>query len=371
MASRQLVSHHKHPRHLPKAYEVVTILVFLFLVSLLGFILVAGLRTDNRPNPAYAYAMQTQTALSANPTPTPFQPESVGFVPETSPENDPDTLQEPSSEPESEPEQTPVPTQRPLQKPEGQVNILLLGTDLREGDYGFRTDSITWVSLNPKDGYVSAVSFPRDLYVQIPGRGENRINVAFQSGGFDTLADTMEINFGIRPDYYVLIHMNGFTTVINHLGGINVQTATNLTDVCPKWINHSGTCSVGPGLVHMNADVALWYVRSRYSTSDVDRARRAQEVIQAIFKRLMSLDAVLKAPDLYSAYTSYVETDIGLSTVISMLPLAKDVYENGDIRRYVVDFDYAYSWRTMTGASVLVPDKQAIHELMIEALDLR
>jgi len=365
MTSRQLISHHKHPRHLPKAFEVLTILIFLFLVSLLGFILVAGLRSSNRPNLAYAYAMQTQTALNANPTPTPFQPEEVGLVPVT----DPLIGQEPIHTPE--PEATPVPTQSPLQKPEGQVNILLLGTDLREGDYGFRTDSITWISLNPKDGFISAVSFPRDLYVQIPGRGENRINVAFQSGGFETLADTMEINFGVRPDYYVLIHMNGFTTLINHLGGINVQTEQNLTDVCPVWINNSGTCSVGPGAVHMNADVALWYVRSRYSTSDVDRARRAQEVLQAIFKRLMSLDAVLKAPDLYNTYTTYLETDVGLSTVISMLPLAKEIHDTGNIRRYVVDFNYAYSWRTMTGASVLVPDKQAIHELMLEALEFK
>jgi polyisoprenyl-teichoic acid--peptidoglycan teichoic acid transferase len=369
MTSRQLISHHKQSRHLPKTFEAITVLVFLFLVSLLGFILVAGLRSSNQPNLAYAYAVQTQTALNANPTPTPFQPETVGFIPETSSGVAPDTSQDLASTPE--PGSTPVPTQRPLVKPEGQVNILLLGTDLREDDYGFRTDSITWISLNPKDGFVSAVSFPRDLYVQIPGRGENRINVAFQSGGFKTLADTMEINFGVRPDYYVLIHMNGFTTLINHLGGINVQTEQNLTDVCPRWINHSGTCSVGPGIVHMNADVALWYVRSRYSSSDVDRARRAQEVLQAIFKRLMSLDAVLKAPDLYNTYTSYIETDVGLSTVISLLPLAKDIHEQGDIRRYVVDFDYAYSWRTMTGASVLVPDKQAIQELMVEALQLR
>ena len=362
MASRQIITHQKNQRQIPKSFGVLIVLVFLFLVSLLSFILFTGLRSRNRPHLAYAYAMQTQAALNTNPTPTPFQPEETELIPITDPQPDP----EPALTPEPEP--TPMPTQRPLQKPEGQVNILLLGTDLREGDFGFRTDSITWVSLNPKDGFVTAISFPRDLYVQIPGRGENRINTAFQSGGFDVLAETMEINFGVRPDYYVLIHMNGFTTLINHLGGINVQTDRNLTDVCPKWINHSGTCSVGPGLVHMNADVALWYVRSRYSTSDVDRGRRAQEVIQAIFKRLMSLDAVLKAPDLYRTYTTYVDTDISLSTVLSMLPLAKDVYENGDIRRHAVDFQYAYSWRTMTGASVLVPDKQAIHELMIEVL---
>lgn len=361
MATRQLTSNHKNQRAVPKANEVVAIIIFLFLVSLLGFILIAGSLSGNRLSPAYAYAMQTKTALEANPTPTPFQPETVGYVPETTPEPVTPT----------DPELTPVTTEPTPQKPEGQVNILLLGSDLRSDGYGFRTDSIIWVSLNPKDGFVSAVSFPRDLFVEIPGQGENRINVAFGQGGFDLLADTMEINFGMRPDYYVLIHMEAFTSVINNLGGINVEAEQNLSDSCAKWINHSGWCSVGPGTVNMNADVALWYVRSRYSTNDVDRARRGQEVILAIFKRLMSLDAVLKAPDLYNAYTSFVQTDLDLSTIIPLLPLAKRVYEEGDIRNYVIDFDHAYSWMTPAGASVLVPDKAMIRETMFEALNIK
>jgi polyisoprenyl-teichoic acid--peptidoglycan teichoic acid transferase len=361
MASRQLTTRHRSHQSLPKAYEILTVLVFLFLVSVLGFILIAGSSAGNRLNPAYAYAMQTKTALEMNPTPTPFQPEVAGYVPETTPEP---IITE-------EQENTPEPTQVVLQKPEGQVNILLLGSDLRDNSYGFRTDSITWVSLNPKDGFVSAVSFPRDLYVQIPGQGENRINVAYGQGGFDLLADTMELNFGVRPDYYVLIHMSGFTSLINNLGGINVDVSQNLSDSCARWINHSGWCSVGPGMVNMNADVALWYVRSRYSTSDVDRARRAQEVIIAIFKRLMSLDAVLKAPELYNAYTTFVQTDVDLSTVIPLMPLAKQIYEQGDIRNYVIGFDHAYSWMTPAGASVLVPDKEMIRETMIEALQMK
>jgi polyisoprenyl-teichoic acid--peptidoglycan teichoic acid transferase len=365
MAIKTMGTHHHRGQDMPRAYQVVTIIVFLFLVCLLGFILIAGFRSGNQGNPAYAYARQTQTALEANPTPTPFQPETVGFVPELPAQAE----DEPETAFPAEPESTPVPTLKPLQKPEGQVNILLLGSDQRENDYGFRTDSIIWVSLNPKGGFVSAVSFPRDLFVDIPGRGENRINTAFGWGGFDLLADTMEINFGVRPDMYVLVNMAGFTSVINNLGGIYVEAEQNLTDTCPRWINQSGICSVGPGTVHMNADVALWYARSRYSTNDIDRARRAQEVIVGIFKRLMSLDAILKAPDLYKAYTTYVETDIDLGTVVSMLPLAKSIYENGDMRKYVVGFDYAYNWITTSGANVLVPDKAGIRDLMIEALE--
>jgi LCP family protein required for cell wall assembly len=337
-------------------------LVFLFLLFFLGFILIAGYRANKQVSPAYFYAMQTRTAHNAEPTPTPFQPEGYSYVEEATPEPifnfDPE-------------EPSPTATETRLKKPEGQVNVLLLGSDLREDEGGFRTDTIIWVSLNPKDGFVSAISFPRDLYVDIPGYGENRINTAFGYGGFKLLADTMELNFGVRPDNYVLIHMNGFMNLIDSLGGINVEVQQNLTDTCARWINQSGWCSVGPGTVNMNADVALWYVRSRYSTNDIERGRRAQEVIVAIFKRLMSLDVILKAPELYNAYTTFVQTDIELSKVINLLPLAKTIYDNGDIRNHVIGFEEAYSWITYSGANVLVPDKALISEILIEALEMK
>lgn len=353
MHSRPRKTNHRRNRHYPKPYEIVAVIVFGVLLSFLGFILITGLLYSNRPNPAQAYALQTQQALSTAVTPTPFQPIGGMIDP-------PANGQEP----------TIIPTVKTLQKPEGQVNILLLGSDVRPDDGGFRTDSIFWVSLNPRDGFVSAISFPRDLYVNIPGNGENRINVAFPRGGFDLLADTFEINFGVRPDHYVLVDFNGFKSVINNLGGITVQTEQNLTDSCAKWINPSGYCSVGPGPVHMNGEVALWYARSRYSSNDIERGRRGQEVIEAIFKRLMSLDVILKAPDLYNVYTSYTQTDLNLGDVVSLLPLASKINENGDVRNYVIGYDHAYDWITAQGAQVLVPDYELIQELMIEALSL-
>lgn len=349
----------------PKPYEVGVILVFVFLAFLLAFILLSGLLSPDTTKLAQAYALETQKAMNNETAPTPFQP--VGDP------NDPSATQDPAGD--STPtgsELTPLAqaTIKTLQKPEGQMNILLLGSDVRPDDGGFRTDIIIWVSLNPKDGYVSAISFPRDLYVSIPGYGNNRINVAFPYGGFELLADTFEDNFGIRPDRYALVDFEGFKAVINNLGGIDVQTEQNLTDTCAKWINQSGVCSVGPGLVHMNGEIALWYARSRYSTNDIDRSRRAQEVVEAIFNRLMKLDVILKAPDLYSAYTTYVQTNVSLGDVVGLLPLANEVYNNGDIRSYVIGYNHAYDWIAYSGAQVLLPDYGAIQELMIEALSL-
>lgn len=363
MSSRRNQIKNQRRNQPSKIIKFFMVFVFLSLIGVLGFILVSGISANKSPNLAYTYAMQTRQALAgADVTPTPFQP--VADNPDE-PSN-PEVTPEPGTDPEIEP----TPTTRVLKKPEGQVNIILLGSDARPDEGGFRTDIIVWVSLNPKDGYVSAVSFPRDLYVNIPGYGENRINVAFPRGGFDLLADTFEDNFGVRPDNYLMVDFNGFKSVINNLGGITVQTQRGLSDTCAKWINSSGYCSVGPGPVHMNGELALWYARSRYSTNDIDRARRAQEVIEAIFNRLMSFDVILKAPDLYQAYINYVDTDIRLSDVVGLLPLANEVYKNGDIRSYVIGYDHAYDWVTWQGAQVLVPDYESIMELMIEALTL-
>lgn len=362
MQSRRAARNQKGKDKQQASFKVIVILIFLFLVCLLGFVLLTGLMGGDRTKLAQAYAQQTLKVLNAESTPTPFQP--------VADPNNPNTAYDPTQyDPETA--LTPSPTIKVFQKPEDQVNILLLGSDLRPADGGFRTDIIVWVSLNPKTGYVSAISFPRDLYVNIPGYGSNRINVAFPYGGFELLAETFEANFGIKPDHYALVDFNGFKAVINNLGGIDVQTEKNLTDTCAKWINSSGYCSVGPGLVHMNGEMALWYARSRYSTNDIDRARRAQEVIEAIFDRLMRLDVILKAPELYNAYTTYVQTDISLGDVVSLLPLASEIYENNDIRNYVIGYNHAYDWITYSGAQVLLPDYEAIQEVMVEALSLK
>jgi len=353
-------------RRTPKIYEIFSVMILLVLICLMVFIFTKGLLSGDNLSAAQAYALQTQKVLNATPTATPFQPGGSQANIYANPDNAPQT----TPDPEYTPEILPTSTLKTLTKPKGQMNFLLLGSDIRPYEGGFRTDIIVWVSLNPRDGYVSAVSFPRDLYVSIPGMGENRINVAFPYGGFDLLADTFELNFGVRPDKYILVDFSGFTTVINNLGGVDVQTAQNLTDTCDRSVNSSGMCSAGPGLVHMNGDYALWYARSRYSTNDIDRARRAQEVIEAIFNRLMRLDVILRASDLYDAYTTYVDTNIKLGDVIPLLPLATKINDTRDIRNYVVGYDLAYDWMTWQGAQVLVPDIDGIRELMIKALSL-
>ncbi len=254
---------------------------------------------------------------------------------------------------------------------EGNVRILILGSDWRPAS-GFRTDVIMLVVVNPQSGAVSLVSFPRDLYVSIPGIGQQRINTAQQFGGFPLTVQTFQTNFGVTPQYYVMTNFQGFINIIDSLGGIEVDTDRNLTDVCKLPQAVDGKCSVGPGMVSMNGETALWYVRSRYSSSDFDRTRRAQEVITAIFRKLMSLDAVAKAPQLYQQFRSNVETNIPLDVALQLSLIAPGLVTNPDkISRYAIGPNEVWSYVTADGAQVLLPNPDRIQPILYEALNVR
>ncbi len=298
-------------------------------------------------------------APNATATPTPFLPVATETpLPNLAPTTEPT------------PENTPTPLWDIIPA-EGQVNILVLGSDWRPGA-GYRTDVILLVSLNPKLGTASLVSFPRDLYVDIPGRGKNRINTAHPAGGFPLTVATFQQNFGITIDYYVLTNFQGFVSIVDSLGGIDVYAARNLTDVCKLPQAQNGYCSVGPGLVHMDGQTALWYVRSRYSTSDFDRTRREQEVLIALFNKLMSLNALARAPELYQYYRSSVETNLPLDVAVSLAPLAPQLLADPSrIRRYTIGPAQVTPTRTESGASVLIPNIEAIREILRQALNAR
>lgn len=252
-----------------------------------------------------------------------------------------------------------------LAHPAGQINILLLGSDQRPNDYGFRTDTIILLTLDPSAGTAHLTSFPRDLYVYIPGWTVQRINTAYTNGGFERLALTMEYNFGVHPDYFALINFWSYTEAIDSLGGIDVHVAVPLTD---QRTGH-GYYTVPAGVVHMNGELALWYSRSRYSSSDFERTQRQQEVIQAIFDKLLSLNAIAKAPRFYEIYRNNVTTDLTLDVITPLLPLAAKLSDTSRIQQYFIGREQVVSWTNTSGAQVLLPIRERVLEVMRRALN--
>jgi LCP family protein required for cell wall assembly len=250
-----------------------------------------------------------------------------------------------------------------IPQPAGEVTILLEGSDQRPGGQDFRTDTAVLVVLKP-DGSVSLVSFPRDLWVYLPGKFMERINSAQEYGGFALVQSTFQYNFGFTPQSYVLTNFNGFLSIINNLGGLDVQVGQNFSDArdgYPKGY------TVHAGLVHMDSATALWYIRARETTSDLDRLRRAQEVILAIGKKLLSLNALTRIPQLFAGFRGAIVTDMTVQDVSSLLPLLQLV-DPGKIQRYAISTAQVTSFFTSGGADVLLPRPDAIRQLLMQAM---
>lgn len=245
-----------------------------------------------------------------------------------------------------------------------QLNIALLGVD----DYGegnFRTDVIMILSIDTQHNSTTLISFPRDLYVKIPGCGEDRINNAWRCGGFKSLQATLSNNFGIQPDYYAMVNFNAFEAVVNSIGGIDVDVTQHFEDGC--YFNQKNWCVLEPGVTHMDGEWALWYSRARYSTSDFDRNRRAQDVVQAIAQKALSLKMLTKVPELYALYREYVDTNIPLGVIVSNLGHLKELTNFQSLRRYAITPEMAIDWIIATGAEVLIPDYSKINPMLDEA----
>jgi LCP family protein required for cell wall assembly len=250
----------------------------------------------------------------------------------------------------------------------GKMTILLMGSDKREDDNGYRTDVILLVRVDADNMKVSVVSFPRDLWVKVPDMYEMKINQVQGLGGFEATQAMFHENFGVRPDYYILTNFYGFTEIINTLKGIDVTVAQTLTDDCDLPQAVDGDCTVEPGVVYMDGDTALWYVRSRQTSSDFDRLRRAQEVLSAAFQKMIQINGLLRLPKLFLVFSDNVSSNLKLKTIESLLPVANQVYrDRSRVSLFAITEEQATPSWSWNGMWILLPDEEAIHNLLKEA----
>ena len=324
----------------------IALLIILIISSL--FLVFFFSRGQNLTSIVY----ELSGAESSN-QPTPFQP----FIPSVSPTQEGYVIQN-SLMPVSG-----------LHSPSGQINILLLGSDWRPSS-GYRTDVILLVSIFTKEQKVNLISFARDLFIDIPGFGQERINTTQAKGGFALTNASFEYNFGIHLDHYLLTNFGGFQAIVDTLGGIDINAANNLYDRCDLPYSHGSYCSVGPGAYHLDGSLALWYVRSRYSTSDFDRLRRAQEILEGLFNKLMTWDAISRAPELYDLFISNVETDLALNNILPLLTLASKIaLEPSRVQQFSIDDTLATpSTDPNTGGYIVLPDYNAIWQVIQQAV---
>jgi LCP family protein required for cell wall assembly len=190
----------------------------------------------------------------------------------------------------------------------------------------------------------------------------DKINTAYGIGGIDQLFQTIEYNLGVKPKHWILVHLDDFIHLIDELGGIDVPVSTPLPDDCG---------GIPPGMFHMDGLTALCYVRSRYSTSDFDRSRRQQEVLNVIFQRFISLDAFPQIPGWYTKYSSTIHSDLKLPEILQMIPLAVRLASSGAVYQYQISWEDVKGWKVPDSrAAVLLPLRDKISPKLQHAVDV-
>jgi LCP family protein required for cell wall assembly len=199
----------------------------------------------------------------------------------------------------------------------GTLNYVLLGSDSRDpGNEGNgRSDTMMLVHLNAKRTKAYIVSFPRDMYVNIPGYGKNKINAAFAFGGAPLAVRTLENLTGVRMDHVVLIDFDGFIRLTEDLHGVTVTNKTAFT---------SHGFDYPKGKITLAGEEALWFVRERHQLpgGDLDRAENQRNVIKAIVQKGLSAK-VISDPVTFTTFIGNVAKHLTVDNELS----------DGEIRR--------------------------------------
>jgi LCP family protein required for cell wall assembly len=240
------------------------------------------------------------------------------------------------------------------------TNILLLGTDdsPERGAVG-RTDTIILTTVVPFRPYVGMLSIPRDLWVTIPGVGEQRINTAYffaesnESGSGPRAAmQTIQENFGVPVRYYAVIHMLGVVSVVDALDGVDIELETAM-----------GGLTAGGH--HLNGEQALAFVRDRSTSDDFGRMRRAQVLLTAAFGKLINPAYWSHLPRFILSLTQFIDTNIPIWQWPRLLFAFVRALLFG-IDSQAITREMVNPFQTSGGAQVLAPNWEAIQPLLHE-----
>ncbi len=268
--------------------------------------------------------------------------------------------------------------------------MLVMGTESTLGYNGANlTDSMMVVSYDPKADQVSLLSVPRDLWIDIPGQGYQRINTAYENGGAQAAALTVEQYIGVPVEYWAVVNYSSFTTLVNDLScngqpGVQVDVPYAIND--PNYPNATETAStlfqLPAGLQCLNGTTALKFIRERHSFSlgDVQRAADQQVMLLALKKALLQPSVLPKlgtiVPDIFKLVDTnfpYAKVPTLADQVVKLPPSA--------ITHAVLGYSQAYcqangineptacngavsNYTTSGGADVLLPNKAAIQAVV-------
>jgi len=316
----------------------------------------------------------TPTSVSI-PTPTPPPPDASFVIPSPFPTMNSEAIALAAAIVSyTLPIPTPVP---PVPVAADIVNIVALGSDQRADWSQWHTDVVQVVSIQRDRGIVSVISIPRDIYLYIPGFWMSRINFAdlygetydYEGGGPALVRDTLLYNLGIRVDYYARTNFDGLISIVDTIGGVEVPVHCRLSDYWP-YPDENGEypiLALEPGMHHFDGETALWYARSRKTTSVFSRERRQQQVLQGIWHKARDVGMLTQVPALWRQGQDMVETDLAFTNILDLAQVALTL-EDQNVRFYNIGPDMVTPWTTPYGGAVFLPQWENIQPMLAEAM---
>lgn len=252
--------------------------------------------------------------------------------------------------------------QTPIMQDKDVFNILLIGSDSRKsGGRKGLSDAMIIVSINKKTKTITATSVLRDIYLQIPGKQNNRINTAYALGGADLLMDTIEQNFKIQVDRYASVDFFAFIDIVDAVGGVTLEVTDKEIPVINKYvaeINHLTDQEetldqlTEPGTLLLNGKQALGYARNRYvGNNDFERTARQRRVLEQVFHKVKDI-GILELNSLMNKLLPQVTTNLTQGEIFSMI-LSLPSYAKYNLQQWSIPVSGSYSNMRIRGMAVL------------------
>ena len=248
--------------------------------------------------------------------------------------------------------------------PEGELsynnkvqNILLIGVDRRVSDESSRSDTMLLLSIDRANQKIKFTSFMRDLWVDIPDSGYAKLNAACTYGGAQLVMDTIEYNFNIRIDNYIMVDFEVFTQIVDKLGGVDVEVTEKESDYMGSSVKENGKLLDVPAgeRVHLDGIQALWYCRIRKLDSDFMRTYRQRKVMTALFEKVKDA-RITELKDLATDILPSIETDLSPKALTRLSIGFVFSYIRYDVEQARIPADKSWKSATKKGQSVLLAD---------------
>lgn len=235
-----------------------------------------------------------------------------------------------------------IPVTASADKIHNRINILLLGVDDGDPDIpggSRRSDTMILASINPEDKTINLLSIPRDSRVRIPGRtGYDKITHAFFYGGPALAVRTVEENFRIPVNYYVVLDWKAFIKVVDIVGGVDIAVEREMNYEDPY---ENLSIHLHKGQQHLDGKKAGEYVRFRHDElGDIGRIQRQEYFLEALTNQMFQAGTILKLPALITTISQHVQTDMSASMMLKVANVLKDMNSNS-LHTKMVPGDFA------------------------------